>query len=209
MQLIHHLVKRIQTLIDGCGYESNSITLSPKTDQNDRCPYETGTIMMVTFGGKDTYFSSTHPMDVTTKPEYMYSASLTKPVHRASAAAIISGIAGFLCFTRIHGACEANCHQQCMERIKAEMGTKKIHCIGEIKMIREQISNQIVSDQQEAELILLTVDGLNEDIEYDPESSIPMFCIGPSAGGIAALLGQEHFCPYGYTKKTEQITTQM
>jgi len=201
MQIIHHLVKRIQTLIDGCGYESNKVILSTVADQNDRCPYEIGSIMTVTFGGKDTSFSSVYPMDAITKPEYMYSASLTKPAHRASAAAIISGITGFLCFTRIYGACEANCHQQCMERIKTQIGTKKVHYIGEMKAIRDQISNQIASDPQEAELILITVDGLNEDTSYDPESSIPMICIGPSTGGIASLLGQEHFCPYGRTKK--------
>jgi hypothetical protein len=208
MQLIHHLVNRIQTLTDGCGYESNKVTLSTNADQNDQCPYETGTIITVAFGGKNTYFSSVYPMDVITKPEYMYSASLTKPTHRASAAAIISGVTGFLCFSRICGSCEVNCHQQCIEQIKTQIGTKKVHCIGEMKTIRDQISNQIVSDPQEAELILLTVDGLNEDTSYDPESGASMICIGPSAGGIASLLGREHFCPYGHTKPTEQIVTQ-
>jgi len=208
MQLIHHLVKRIQTLTDGCGYEDNKVVLSISADQNDRCPYETGTIMTVIFGGRNTYFSSTHPMDVTTRPEYMYSAPLTKPAQRASAVAIISGVAGFLCFSRIYGACETSCHHQCMERIRREIGTKKVYCIGEMKLIREQIFNQIVSDPREAELILLTADGLNEDTQYDPESSTSMICIGPSAGGIASLLGREHFCPYGRTTKTEQIVTQ-
>ena len=204
MQLIHYLVKRIQTLTDGCGYENNKIILSTGADQNDRCPYETGTIITVTFGDRSTYFSSTYPMNVITKPEYMYSAPLTKPAHRASAAAITSALAGFLCFSRIYGACEASCHQQCMERIKAQIGTKKVHCIGKMKEIRE-ISNQIVSDPQEAELILLTVDGLNEEISYDPESRAPMICIGPSAGGIASLLERKHFCPYGRTKKREIV----
>jgi hypothetical protein len=205
MQLIHHLVKRIQTLTDGCGYENNKITLSTQADQNDRCPYETGTIMTVTFGGRNTYFSSTHPMDAITKPEYMYSASLTKPAHRASAAAIISGVAGFLCFSRIYGACDTACHQQCIEQMKTQIGTKKIHCIGEMKEIREQIQSQIVPDPHEAEFILLTVDGINEGTQYDASSQIPMICIGPSAGGIASLLEREHFCPYGRRKKPEQV----
>jgi len=197
MQLIHHLVKRIQTLTDGCGYENNKIALSTEADQKDRCPYETGTIMTISFGGRNTRFSSVYPMNAITKPEYMFSAPLTKPAHRASAAAIISGLAGFLSFSRIQGACEANCHQQCMERIKAQIGAKKVFCIGEMKTIREQVSSQIVSDPEEAELILLTVDGLNEDISFDPESKTPIICIGPSAGGIASLLEQEYLCPYG------------
>jgi hypothetical protein len=206
MQLIHHLVKRIQTLTDGCGYENNKITLSTQADQNDRCPYEAGTIMTVTFGGRNTYFSSTHPMDAITRPEYMYSASLTKPAHRASAAAIISGVAGFLCFSRTSGACDTACHQQCIEQIKTQIGTKKIHCIGEMKKVQDLFPNQIVPDPHKAELILLTVDGLNEDTQYEPESSAPMICIGPSAGGIASLLEREHFCPYGRTRKIELVT---
>lgn len=201
MQLIHHLVKRIQSLTDGCGYENNKVILSTEKNQNNRCPYETGSVMTVTFGGRNTYFSSTHPMNATTKPEYMYSAALAKPAHRASAAAIIGGISGFLCFSRILGACKVECHELCIEKLKADIGTKSIYCIGEMKPIREQFTDQIVSNPNEAELIVVTVDGLNEDTPYDPESAIPTIYIGPSSGGIASLMECKHFCPYGRTTK--------
>ncbi|MDR2856053.1 MAG: hypothetical protein LBV40_07900 [Methanomicrobiales archaeon] len=203
MQLIHHLVKCVQALTDGCGYEKNSIILSTEKEQSDRCPYEIGTAMNISFGGKNTYFTSTHPQDATTKPEYMFSAALTKPAHRASAAAIIAGMSGFLCFSRILGACAKECHQECIESIKKQIGVKKVYCLGEMKQIRDLISDQIVSDPSDAELILLSIDGLNEDTTYNVESKTPMLCIGPSIGGIASLFECEHACPCGRTTKQQ------
>jgi hypothetical protein len=202
MQLIHHLVKRIQTLTDGCGYEENAITLAEEREQDDRCPYEIGTVMSISFGGKNTYFSSTHPQNVTTKPKYMFSAALTRPAHRASAAAIIAGMSGFLCFSRILGACTKEYHQTCIESITKQIAAKKVYCLGEMKQIRELISDQIVSEPKDAELILLSIDGLNEDTIYNLESKTPMLCIGPSIGGIASLFECEHACPCGRYKTT-------
>ena len=201
MQLIHHLVKRIQTLTEGCGYEKNKIILSTDADQNDRCPHEIGTIMSIAFGGRNTYLSSTYPTNATTKPEYMYPSPLTTPSHRASATAIVSGLCGFLGFSRILGACTKESHHQCMEKIKAQIGTKKIYCIGEMKQIQNQFQDQIVQDPKEAELVLLTIDGLNKDSPYNHESKTPMLCIGPSVGGFASLLECSHICPYGRTTK--------
>ena len=203
MQLIHHLVKRIQALTDGCGYEKNTITFVTEKEQNNRCPYEIGTVMTISFGGKNTYFSSTYPQNVTTKPEYMFSAALAKPTHRASAAAIIAGMSGFLCFSRILGACTKESHQKCIESIKEQIGAKKVYCLGEMKLIRDLFSDQIVSDPKDAELILLSIDGLNEDSTYNLESKTPMLCIGPSIGGIASLLECEHACPCGCTTKLQ------
>ena len=193
----------MQTLTDGCGYEKNSITFAEEKEQHDRCPYEIGTIMTISFGGKNTYFSSTHPQNVTTKPEYMFSAALTSPTHRASAAAIIAGMSGFLCFSRILGACTEECHQDCIESIKKQIGAKSVYCLGEMKQIRDLISAQIVTDPADAELILLTVDGLNQDTTYNFESKTPMLCIGPSMGGIASLLECGHSCPCGRTTKQQ------
>ena len=201
MQLIHHLVKRIQEITNECGYDENKITFTIDDHQTGGCQYEKGTIMTVSFGGRNTYFASMYPLNADTKPAFMYNAQLAKPAHRASAAAIISGLSGFLCFSRVRGPCQTTCHQECREILAEKVKNQKICCIGEAGSIQELFQDQIVPAPK-ADLIIVTVDGLNEDTQYDVSTSkVPILCIGPSASGIANLLGASHFCPHGRTTR--------
>ena len=185
-------------MIEDCGISENAVILEP-----DRkiipCAYESGVTMKITFGGRSAVFTSGEVLRTTTKPSFMFGASLNNPVKRAAAAGIINSVAGFLCTCRKLYPCIPDEHAPCLTEISCIISGKKIFCIGEMPLIREHFSSHIVSSAEDADLVLITGDGLiGEDSHLIPETLSDRYLfIGPSSSGVAGVRHGDHFCPYG------------
>ncbi len=200
MHIINKAVNQIEQMINDCGISDNPVILEQENEVV-RCFYERGALLRVSFGGRTAGIATDDPIRTTTKPSFMFGSALTKPSLKAAAAGIINVLTGFLCTSRKLHACTPEHHTQCMQELAAKITGKRIWCCGGMDAIRDQFSRQIVSTPEEAELLLVTIDGMINDISgiipEEPGDSI--LFIGPSTAGVSSVTHGCHFCPYGRT----------
>lgn len=200
MHIINKAVSAIETMIEGCGISENPVIFEQE-DSVVRCPYERGALLRVTFGGRTAGIATDNPIRTTTKPSFMFSASLSKPALRSAAAGIINVVSGFLCTSRKLHACTPDCHETCLKELAGVLEGKRTWCCGEMSPIRDHLSSRLTSDPQEADIILVSIDGMVDDITglVPEEPDEKYLCVGPSTAGVATLTHCAHHCPYGRT----------
>lgn len=187
-------------MLEDCGISDNPVVFEQEQEVI-RCAYEQGALLRVTFGGRSAGIASYDPIRTTTKPSFMFGASLNKPALRSAAAGIINVLTGFLCTSRRLHACSPECHTPCMTELASLIAGKKIWCCGQMSPIRDKFSATLVEKAGDADLILVTADGLvsNEGDQIPETPGEEVFFIGPSTAGVATLTHGCHFCPYGRT----------
>lgn len=187
-------------MVEDCGIAENPVVLEQEHEIL-KCAYEQGALLRVTFGGRSAGISTNDPVRTTTKPSFMFGASLGKPALRSAAAGILNAITGFLCTSRKLHACLPESHQPCKKELESRIAGKKIWCCGAMDQIRESFASQLVASPHEADLILITSDGMIDDeIGIIPEEPDEKFLfVGPSTAGVAVLTHGCHYCPYGRT----------
>jgi len=187
-------------MLEDCGISDNPVVLEQEQEVV-RCAYERGALLRVTFGGRSAGISTDDPIRTTTKPSFMFGATLAKPSHRSAAVGILNVLTGFLCTSRVLHACDPSCYEPCGCELSSLIAGKKIWCCGEMHQIREKYSSHLVENRQDADLILVSSDGLiGKDGEFLPvEPGEKILFIGPSTAGVASLVDGCHFCPHGRT----------
>ena len=200
MHIINTAVSRIESMVEDCGLSDNGVIIEQEQDVF-RCAYEHGALLRVTFGGRSAGIATDDPVRTTTKPSFMFGASLKKPAQRTAAAGIINALTGFLCTSRKLHACTPEHHGPCALEIAPLLKGRKIWFCGEMQSIRDRYSPSLAESMDDADLILVTADGMVSDegerIPEQPDERV--LFIGPSAAGVAVLVGGCHFCPYGRT----------
>lgn len=200
MHIINEAVNRLAATIEGCGLSDNKVTIEQDFELG-KCAYEHGALLRVTFGGRSAGIATGDPVRTTTKPSFMFGASLNKPAQRTAAVGIINALTGFLCTSRKLHACTPEHHPECTTDLDRMIAGKKIWCCGEMPLIRDRYQSSIVPTAADADLILVTADGMVSDeggnIPDQPDDRV--LFLGPSTAGVSVLTGGCHFCPYGRT----------
>lgn len=200
MDLITESVKQIETLAEhgGCAGAGVLLDVDPREIP---CQFEQGTVMSAAFGGRSAVFTTWDPIRAMTKISYMFGAPLDTPPVRGAACAIINVVLGFLCMSRVLHPCQESCHASCRDNLGREIAGKKIFCIGSLSKREHEFSPSFVAGPADADIILVTADGLiaegTGDIieEYGKDRRI--ISIGPSTAGVARLREFGHWCPHG------------
>jgi hypothetical protein len=200
MDIIVESVKKIENLAEHSGCTDAGVLLDVNPDA-PICQFEQGATMSAAFGGRSAVFTTYEPMRARTKISFMFGASLDTPASRGAAAAIINAILGFLCMSRTLHSCPATSHADCREELVRKLAGKKLFCIGSMGRSGSGIFSSIAENPTEAEIILISGDGLiaegTGDIIGTYKNTKRIICIGPSTAGVAHLSEIEHWCPYG------------
>jgi hypothetical protein len=200
MDLIIETVKKLETMIKDSGCEDSGVVLDVRTDTVN-CQFEHGACMTASFGGRSADFITFDPIRANTKISFMFGTPLDNSRVRGAAAAIVNVSMGFFCLSRILHACPESSHNECRRQLLHELGGKRIFCIGSMPAIETAFRSTIVTNQQDADVILLNGEGI---IEQETGSTLQkhkdtkrILCLGPSTAGIARLNQLEHWCPFG------------
>ena len=200
MDLIIETVKKIKTMIQDSGCEDSGIVLDVCSDTVN-CQFERGTCMTATFGGRSADFITRDPIRAKTKISFMFGAPLDALPVRGAAAAIFNVVAGFFCLSRVLHSCPGSSHHDCRRQLLQELEGKRIFCCGSTPAIETVLGSAIVKDPQDADVILITGEGLIEPgtgtMHLNYKDSKRILCLGPSTAGTARLNQIEHWCPFG------------
>jgi hypothetical protein len=200
MDLITESVKKIESMLENCGCEDGDVLLEPNPDII-KCQYERGACVVATFGGKTAEFVTDNPIRALTKISFMFGAPLDAPQARSAAGSILNVVSGFFSLTRIQHACPLSAHTPCFGQLEKELKGKRIMCVGDMPAIEAGFGSYLVTNPEDAEIILFNGEGIIDksagDIISTFGTSKRVICLGPSAAGIARLSQIEHFCPYG------------
>jgi hypothetical protein len=157
--------------------------------------------MTAVFGGRSADFVTFDPIRAKTKISFMFGTPLDTPQVRSAAVAIVNVTMGFFCLSRILHSCPEPSHKECHRQLEHELGEKRIFCIGSIPAIETVFRSTIVTDPQDAEVILMNGAGIIEkgtdDIIRNYKETKRILCLGPSTAGVARLNQLELWCPFG------------
>ena len=199
MDLIRSAIKRLQTRIEGSGSEEGVVRIDIDPDRVV-CQYEMGACLKAAYGGRSSEFVTIDPLTATTRIGFMFGAKLEQSRQRAAACAILNVVAGFFCISRVLKSCPPEFHRECLGALRCEIGDAPVYPVGMMAAAKEKFSH-LVTDPHAAEIILVVGDGLihaeiGDLIEKYREEKRILF-LSPSTGGVSALLGCEHWCPFG------------
>ena len=199
MDLVRNAIKRLESRLEGSGSEEGVVRIDTDPDRII-CQYEKGACLRATFGGRSSEFVTMDPLTATTRIGFMFGAGLEKPNQRAAACAILNVAAGFFCISRVLKSCLPESHRECLAALRCEIGTSPVCLIGMLPMARGKFDH-VVNDPDEADVLLIVGDGLiqpgtGELVEKYKGVKRILF-LSPSTGGVSALLGCEHWCPFG------------
>ena len=200
MDLIIETVKKLETLMKDGGCEDSGVTLDVRSGTVN-CQFERGACMTASFGGRSADFITYDPIRANTRISFMFGIPLDNSRVRGAAAAIVNVVAGFFCLSRILHACPESLHNECRRQLFNELGGKRIFCIGSMPAIETTFRSTVVTNPQDADMILVNSEGI---IEQETGSTLQKYkdtkrilCLGPSTAGIARLNQLEHWCPFG------------
>jgi hypothetical protein len=200
MDIIRESIIKIKDILEHGGCGEGGVLLDVNPDCRN-CQFEKGACMTASFGGRTAEFITFDPIRARTKIAFMYDAPLDTPSTRGAALAIVNVVTGFFCLSRVLHACKESSHAACLEELKRELGGKRICCIGSIPEIEHQFKRIIVSDPDQADVILIGGEGLitqgTGDLIEHYKGKKRVLCIGSSVGGVSRLHMLEHWCPYG------------
>ena len=198
MNLINEAVDKLHALVEGSGLEEGAVTLSRNPDA-PRCQYERGVCIEAHFGGGYGQVMTTYPLQAVTRLSFMYGAPLGNPEEKTAALAMINAAAGFLALTRKLHACREEDYLPCLTGLRNTVGTARIACIGDAPVNNREFSSQMVTDPEQADILLVLADGsISGSTSPDTyRGKKRIIFIGPSFPGLCALLNLEHWCPFG------------
>jgi hypothetical protein len=199
MNLVTDAVKKLEALISGSGCDDSTVVLLRRPDA-PVCQYVGGVNLECQYGGLTAHVVTNYPVQATTRVSFMYGAELDTPQKRTAACAIMNAITNFLCISKGGHACLEKSHMACFLELHKELDGASLYCNGTMPHFQQKLAPNIVDDPDDADIILVSGDGFftdegNEIIERYRDKKRMIF-IGPTAVGVATLLGLEHWCPY-------------
>ena len=199
MDLIHNAIKRLEARIEGSGAEEGIVRIDTDPDRVI-CQYEKGACLRAAYGGRSSEFVTMDPLTATTRIGFMFGATLERLNQRAAACAILNVVAGFFCISRVLKSCPPDAHRECLAALNGMIGNSPVFLVG-IMPVAAGKFDHVVNDAGAADIIVIVGDGLiqpgtGELIEKYRGLKRVLF-LSPSTGGVSALLGCEHWCPFG------------
>ncbi|MDO8871871.1 MAG: hypothetical protein Q7V05_03960 [Methanoregula sp.] len=200
MDILIDSVNKLETILEHSGCEEVGVLLDVNPDAVN-CQFDRGACMTASFGGRSAEFVTSDPIRAQTKISFMFGAPLDTPSVRSAACAMINVATGFFCLSRVLHACPGARHADCMTDLGTVIQRKKILCIGSIPVIEDTFRACIVTDPKEADLILVSAEGIIDpglrDLIAEFKGTKRIICLGPSTAGVARLQQIEHWCLYG------------
>ena len=194
--ILHDAIVRLREVSAGAGCEDGDLRYAPLPSHHV-CRYCRGRCMGVEYGGRVAEISSSEPFSARMLLEHLFDAPLKSEKTRAAAAGALTVASGFLMLTRKLAPCPTVNFADCLEELATRCAGRLVYVIGDdIPGLRQALF------VEEAELVvatgdaLLTEDGL-ADIAEAQALGKELLLLGPEWAGVAALLGIEHWCPYG------------
>ena len=199
MDLIRTAIKRLESRLEGSGSEEGVVRIDTDPDRIT-CQYEKGACLRATYGGRSAEFVTMDPLTATTRIGFMFGAGLEKPNQRAAACAILNVVAGFFCISRVLKSCHPEAHRECLAALRCEIGNAPVCLIGMVPTAGEKFGH-VVHNPDEAAVLLIVGDGLLQpgtgELIQQYRGLKRILFLSPSTGGVSALLGCEHWCPFG------------
>jgi hypothetical protein len=200
--IVTESVKKLEALLEHSGCADAGVLLDVDPDARN-CQFERGACMSASFGGRCAEFVTFDPIRARTKISFMFGTPLDTGSVRGAACAIINVATGFLCISRVLRACPPSSHATCFGQFAEEVAGKKMYCAGSAPPLEEQFRNQLVPDPSDADLIVITGEGIIDigmgNLVEKNKATKRILCIGPSTAGVARLNDVEHWCPFGRT----------
>jgi hypothetical protein len=200
MDILIDSVNKLETILEHSGCEEVGVLLDVKPDTVN-CQFDRGACMTASFGGRSAEFVTSDPIRAQTKISFMFGAPLDTPSVRSAACAMINVATGFFCLSRVLHACPGSRHADCMKELSAVIQGKKILCVGSITAIENAFPSYIVTNDKDADLVLVNAEGIIDpglgDLIAECKDTKRIICIGSSTAGVARLQQIEHWCPYG------------
>lgn len=200
MDLIIDTVNTLETMMKNSGCDDGGVVLDVNTDVKN-CQFERGACMTAVFGGRSADFVTFDPVRATTKISFMFGTPLETSRMRGAATAIVNVVSGFFCLSRVLHSCPASSHAECNRQMLHELSGKRIFCIGTIPVVDAEFRSCIVTNPQDAEVILINGEGIIEPATGDSiraaRENTRILCLGPSTAGVARLNQLELWCPFG------------
>jgi hypothetical protein len=200
MDLIIDTVNTLEAMRKNSGCEDGGVVLDVNAEVKN-CQFEQGACMTAAFGGRSADFVTFEPVRAKTKISFMFGTPLETSRMRGAATAIVNVVTGFFCLSRVLHSCPASSHTECNRQLMHELSGKRIFCIGTIPAVDAAFRNAMVTNPQDAEVILINAEGIIEPatgniIQAAPETT-RILCLGPSTAGTARVNQIELWCPYG------------
>jgi len=200
MDILIDSVNKLETILEHSGCEEVGVILDVKPDAVN-CQFDWGACMIASFGGRSAEFTTSDPIRAQTKISFMFGAPLDTPSVRSAACAMINVATGFFCLSRVLHACPASKHADCMKELSMAIKGKRVRCIGSMPAIENTRHTEIVTDTNNADLVLINAEGIIDrelgDLIAECKDAKQVICLGPSTAGVARLQQIEHWCPYG------------
>jgi len=200
MDILIDSVNKLETILESSGCEEAGVLLDVNPDIVN-CQFDRGVCMTASFGGRSAEFVTGDPIQAQTKISFMFGASLDTPPVRSAACAMINVATGFFCLSRVLHACPNSKHADCMKELGMAIKGKRVLCIGSMPAIEKAFSSYIVTDQKDADLVLINAEGIINaglgDLTAEIKDTRRIICLGPSTAGVSRLQRIEHWCPYG------------
>lgn len=199
MNLIASAVAQLEEKMKNSGCEEGSVSLT-RNPKRPVCQYPRGVCVEACFGDRRAHTVTPDPIQACTKVSFMFGAPLSTPVERTAACAIVNAVTAFFCINRRVNACGEHQHAACQKELAQEIAGARAYLAGEM---RRPLSGITTTDNPaEADILLVAGPGLvaGESLAAVEEAlgRKRVICLGPETAGVAALLGIEHWCPYGH-----------
>jgi hypothetical protein len=184
----------------GTGVEEGGITIARNHDALV-CPYERGIPLEAEYGGRTVQFVTGAPIEARVRVSMLFGAPLDGERERSAAGVVINAVAGFFGFARNLQGCAIDARPPCLRELKAETGGRRVFLVGASPLLEHALADRLVSSPEDAEVLLVLGHGLATNaglaLVEGVRSDQRVLLLGPSTGGLAALLDREHWCPYG------------
>lgn len=201
MNLIASTVTKLEEKLRYSGCEEGSVSLKRNPEQTV-CQYPCGVCVEACFGDRHAHVVTPEPIEACTKVAFMFGAPLNSAAERTAACAIVNAVTAFVCINRRTNACTEECHAACRSELAAALAGARVYAAGETRALPEDGKIAFTDDPAEADVVLVFGPGLvaGESLAVVEEAldKKRVICVGPSTAGVAALLGIEHWCPYGH-----------
>ncbi|MCE5299206.1 MAG: hypothetical protein LLF84_09725 [Methanoregulaceae archaeon] len=199
MDIIHSAIKKLEERIHGSGAEDGIVRIDTDPDRVI-CQYEKGACLRAAYGGRSGEFVTMDPLTATTRIGFMFGARLEKLPQRAAACAILNVVAGFFCMSRVLKSCPPEAHRDCITSLKGEIGQATVCLVGMLPAAAGKFDH-VVDDPENADILLIAGDGIIQprtgELIAKYRGVKRIILIAPSTAGVSAILGCEHWCPFG------------
>jgi hypothetical protein len=199
MDIVQRAIKKLEARIEGSGAEDGIVRIDTDPDRVI-CQYEKGACLRAAYGGRSSEFVTMDPLCATTRIGFMFGARLEGLNQRAAACAILNVVAGFFCISRVLKSCSPESHRECLAVLRGMIGNSPVFLVG-IPQAAGGKFDYVVNDADAAEVILIVGDGLIQpgtgELIKKYRGLKRILFLSPSTGGVSALLGCEHWCPFG------------